>query len=77
MMKIALLKMKNGMTKAYVKVKGYVDNQDGVSTIEWVGLAAVIVALMFAVATAMNGQGSGLASAIVTKISNMISQIGN
>lgn len=73
-MKKMLAKSVAGM---YANVKSRVQNEDGVSTIEWVGLAAVVVALMFAVAGAMEGQGSGLAGAIVGKISDMISQIGN
>jgi len=70
-------KVNNGMAVLFVRAKDSVSNEKGVSTIEWVGLAAVVVALMFAVSTAMSGQGSNLASAIVTKISNMINSIGN
>lgn len=77
MMKSAIKKVNAGMTTLLVRAKSSVANEKGVSTIEWVGLAAVIVALMFAVAGAMSGQGTGLASAIVTKISNMINSIGN
>lgn len=76
-MKNVFEKVNKGMSALYFRAKGYVENEKGVSTIEWVGLAAVIVALMFAVATAMSGQGSGLASTIVSKISTMISSIGN
>jgi hypothetical protein len=61
----------------YMNVKNVTANEKGVSTIEWVGLAAVVVALMFAVSTAMSGQGSNLAGAIVGKISSMINEIGN
>ncbi|MFT4415394.1 hypothetical protein ACLM5H_16155 [Fredinandcohnia humi] len=70
-------KVNNGMMALSARVKGYTNNEKGVSTIEWVGLAAVIVALMFAIASAMDGQGGGIASAIVSKISSMISEIGN
>lgn len=77
MMGNVIEKVNNGMAALYLRTKASVANEKGVSTIEWVGLAAVIVALMFAVATAMNGQGAGLASAIVSKISSMIGKIGN
>lgn len=77
MMKNALEKVNTGIKTLIVRAQNSVANEKGVSTIEWVGLAAVIVALMFAVATAMNGQGSGLAGVIVSKISQMIQGIGN
>ncbi|MCP1156482.1 hypothetical protein [Bacillus infantis] len=76
-MKTMLTKMNNCVIGLYVNAKSKVQNEAGVSTIEWVGLAAVVVALMFAVAGAMSGQGSGLAGAIVGKISDMIESIGN
>ncbi|MGP9039874.1 hypothetical protein [Cytobacillus kochii] len=75
-MKNFIEKVNGKMQALYARTQKAVNNEDGVSTIEWVGLAAVIVALMFAVATAMDGQGGNLASAIVGKISNMISSIG-
>jgi hypothetical protein len=77
MIKNVMDKVNFGMEALLVRTKNSVANEKGVSTIEWVGLAAVIVALMFAVATAMSGQGAGLAGAIVGKISNMIASIGN
>lgn len=69
--------MKNNVVFAFGKMKEAVNNEKGVSTIEWVGLAAVILALMFAVSAAMSGQGSGLAGTIVDKISQMIQSINS
>ncbi|MEA1855528.1 hypothetical protein MKX67_02775 [Cytobacillus sp. FSL W7-1323] len=76
-MKNFIEKVNGKMHALYSRTQKAVNNEDGVSTIEWVGLAAVIVALMFAVATAMDGQGSGLAETIVTKISDMLESIGS
>lgn len=76
-MKNFIEKVNGKMHALYARTQKAVNNEDGVSTIEWVGLAAVIVALMFAVATAMDGQGSGLAETIVTKISDMLESIGS
>lgn len=69
--------MNQRLAAAFNKGKERVSNEDGVTTIEWVGLAAVIVALMFAVAQAMGGNDGGIAAAITSKISTMINQIGN
>jgi hypothetical protein len=68
-------KVNNGMAALYVRAKGSIENEKGVSTIEWVGLAAVVVALMFAVAGAMKDQGANLAGTIVSKISEMLKSI--
>ncbi|MDW2879569.1 MULTISPECIES: hypothetical protein [Bacillaceae] len=76
-MKKMVAKMNDCVVGMYANVKSKVQNEDGVSTIEWVGLAAVVVALMFALAGAMESQGEGLASAIVTKISDIIESINN
>ena len=76
-MKKVLSKMNQNLAAVFNKGKERLSNEDGVTTIEWVGLAAVIVALMFAVAQAMGGNDGGIASAITSKISTMISQIGN
>ncbi len=74
-MKNVMDKVNYGITALLVRTKNSVANEKGASTIEWVGLAAVIVSLMIAVATAMNGQGGGIAEAIINKISAMINKI--
>ncbi|QED46416.1 hypothetical protein [Cytobacillus dafuensis] len=68
-------RMNNQLTAMYVGIKGRVANEKGVSTIEWVGLAAVIIALMFALATAMKGSGGDLAETIINKLREMIEGI--
>ncbi|WP_059174254.1 hypothetical protein [Bacillus sp. FJAT-27445] len=64
------------MTRFYLNVKERIADERGVSTIEWIGLAAVVVALMFTVSKAMDGQGASLASTIVGKLQSMIGKIG-
>ncbi|MEK4920826.1 hypothetical protein MKX78_02760 [Cytobacillus sp. FSL R5-0569] len=76
-MKNFIEKVNGKMHALYARTQKAVNNEDGVSTIEWVGLAAVIVALMFAVASAMGSQGEGLASIIVNKIGEMLQSIGS
>ncbi|MEK5108651.1 hypothetical protein MHI57_18420 [Cytobacillus sp. FSL K6-0129] len=76
-MKNFIEKVNGKMQALYARTQKAVNNEDGVSTIEWVGLAAVIVALMFAVASAMGSQGEGLADVIVTKIGEMLKSIGS
>ncbi|MGE8207122.1 hypothetical protein ACQKP0_21765 [Heyndrickxia sp. NPDC080065] len=66
-----------GIASAYAKVKSRISNEQGVSTVEWVGLAFVVLMLMFAVQAAMSGQGGSLAGAIVNKISEIISKVGS
>ncbi|MBS4193290.1 hypothetical protein KHA94_24710 [Bacillus sp. FJAT-49705] len=68
-------RMNNRLTAIYVGIKGRVANEKGVSTIEWVGLAAVIIALMFALATAMKSSGGDLAETIINKLKAMIEGI--
>ncbi|WP_053364883.1 hypothetical protein [Bacillus sp. FJAT-27245] len=65
------------MTRFYLNVKERIADERGVSTIEWVGLAAVVVALMFTVSKAMDSQGASLASTIVGKLQTMIGKIGD
>ncbi|WP_313798380.1 hypothetical protein [Cytobacillus sp.] len=68
-------KMINSLTSMYFGLKGRVANEKGVSTIEWVGLAAVIIALMFALATAMKSSGGDLSETIINKLKEMIDNI--
>lgn len=68
-------KINNSLTAMYVGLKGRVNNENGVSTIEWVGLAAVIIALMFALATAMKTSGGDLSETIINKLKEMIEGI--
>lgn len=71
-------------------LKGYLDfynwlgdlrsqlgEEEGVETIEWIGLAAVVVALLGAVAAFVpTSGGETIGSAIINVISNWISQFG-
>ncbi|MED3571737.1 hypothetical protein [Cytobacillus praedii] len=70
-------RVNNSLTSMYFGLKGRVANEKGVSTIEWVGLAAVIIALMFALATAMKTSGGDLSEVIITKLKEMIEGINS
>lgn len=66
-------KVNQGMISLYVSARGNVSNERGVTTVEWVGLAAVMVALMFIINTAMKaGDGSGIANGVISKIQQLI-----
>lgn len=59
------------------QAKSVVNNERGAQTIEWVALALVILFLMAAVASAMDGNGGNIASTMVSKISELINRVGN
>lgn len=59
------------------KFKGLLTNERGATTLEWVGLAFVILMLMFAVSEAMSNNGDGLASSIAAKIAELVQRVGS
>lgn len=63
------------MIKSKETMNQYVNNEEGAQALEWVALGLVVLAVMAAVATAVNGNGDGIASAIVDRIAQMISDI--
>lgn len=66
-------KVQNVMEEA----RNVLNNERGAQTIEWVALALVILFLMAAVATAMEGNGGNIAGEMVSKISELIKRVGN
>lgn len=75
-MKNAVQKFNAGCAKLFVHVKGKFSNERGATTVEWVGLAFVILMLMFAVQAAMEGKGDSLAGAITGKITEIVGKVG-
>ncbi|MFO1442098.1 hypothetical protein KDN24_02440 [Bacillus sp. Bva_UNVM-123] len=59
------------------KFKGLLTNERGATTLEWVGLAFVILMLMFAVSEAMSNNGDGLAQSIAGKIAELVGRVGS
>ncbi len=53
----------------------YVNNERGAQALEWVALGLVVLAVMAAVATAVQGNGSSIANAIVEKIAELIGKM--
>lgn len=68
--------MKAKLNAMVEKFKGFLSNERGATTLEWVGLAFVILMMMFAVSQAMDDNGDGLATAIVQKISQLVGRVG-
>lgn len=69
----------NYLTSMYVKAaskyEGLIKNERGSQTLEWVGIAAVIVIIVGAISQVFNGD-STIGEAIKTKISGWISKMG-
>ncbi|MFC3884376.1 hypothetical protein ACFOU2_13050 [Bacillus songklensis] len=66
--------MKKFMTKACIKVQSYLNNERGSQSLEWIGIAAIIVILTGVISTAMSG--AGLGDTFVDKFSGFLEKIG-
>jgi hypothetical protein len=66
--------MKALMIKAYLKGKTYAKNERGSQSLEWIGIAAIIVILTGVISTAMSG--AGLGETFVGKFTGFLSKIG-
>lgn len=70
------MKNVNGIyAKSMNKIEELKKDESGSQTLEWIGIAAVIVILVGVVSTAMSG-ASGIGDDVVDKIRDLISQIG-
>lgn len=63
-------------TKCSIKLNGMVRNERGSQTLEWIGIAAVIVILVGVISQAFS-KDTEIGNAVVTKIKEMIEQIGS
>ncbi len=59
------------MTEWYTKAMGYLNNEKGAQSLEWLGIAALLILVLGIVSTAISDQQGG----ITTIISNIISKI--
>ncbi len=57
------------------KLNVMIENERGSQTLEWIGIAAVVVIVVGVISTAFSGN-NGFGDAVVTKFQDMISQIG-
>ncbi|MFE8703871.1 hypothetical protein ACFYKX_25190 [Cytobacillus sp. FJAT-54145] len=67
--------MKNLMIKAWTKVMHPVKNERGAQSLEWLGLAALLILVLGIISTAVDGQKTGIGeiiSKIITKITGMV-----
>ncbi|NQD66203.1 hypothetical protein HP456_09770 [Bacillus haikouensis] len=62
-------------TKCSIKVEGMVRNERGSQTLEWIGIAAVVVIMVGVISTAFSGDTS-IGKTVLNKIKTMIGQIG-
>jgi len=63
------------MTKLGVKLLTPAKNEQGAQSLEWLGLAALLILVLGIISTAVSGQSgaiSGLISSIIAKISGMV-----
>ena len=66
--------MKNLSIKAYVKGKSLMANQRGSQSLEWIGIAAIVVIVTGLISTAF--KGSGLGGTFFSKFSEFINEVG-
>ncbi|WP_201716815.1 hypothetical protein [Rossellomorea arthrocnemi] len=62
-------------TKCSIKLDGMIRNERGSQTLEWIGIAAVIVILVGVISQAFSND-TEIGKAVVKKIKGMIDQIG-
>lgn len=60
-------KMNELSTNLYLKVKGALRNEKGAQSLEWLGLAALLIMVLGLVSTALKG-GQGAIGEVITKI---------
>lgn len=75
-MKKIINKFNEQCVKMFVSVKGRTTNEKGATTVEWVGLAFVILSLMFIISETIKGDDGGIASAITGKIKEIVGKVG-
>ncbi len=67
--------MREKMTMAWTKMMFPVKNEKGAQSLEWLGIAALLILVLGIISTAMKGQEGAikeLITSIVTKIKGMV-----
>jgi hypothetical protein len=62
-------------TKCSMKVEDMIKNERGSQTLEWIGIAAVVVIMVGVISTAFSNDTS-IGTTVLNKIKTMIGQIG-
>ena len=68
-------KIQNAMLTAWVKVMVPVKNEKGAQSLEWLGLAALLILVLGIISTAVSSQDGaikGIITSIISKISDMV-----
>ncbi|UOQ49727.1 hypothetical protein MUN88_06515 [Gracilibacillus caseinilyticus] len=63
------------LTEFYVKATQQLNNERGAQSLEWLGIAALLILVLGIVSSAISDQSDGIGkiiSDIITKISNMV-----
>jgi len=73
-----LNQMKDLSLKGYLKVKGWFSNEKGAMSLEWLGIAALLIMLVAVVSAYLGGDGKGTINEILGKILTKIkNQVGD
>ncbi|WP_394238878.1 hypothetical protein [Niallia oryzisoli] len=67
--------MKSLLIKAWLKATVPVKNEKGAQSLEWLGLAALLILVLGIISTAVEGQKDGIGDVIekiITKITGMV-----
>lgn len=69
--------MKNFGVRNYLKVKSLLTNEKGAQSLEWLGIAALLVMIIGVIGTFMDGTGTAAIKGVLSNIINEIKgQIG-
>lgn len=69
------IKMKNMLMNAWINVIAPVKNEKGAQSLEWLGLAALLILVLGIISQAVSGQSGSISSLIgniISKISGMV-----
>jgi hypothetical protein len=69
-------KMKNLLMNAWMNLMVPVKNEKGAQSLEWLGLAALLILVLGIVSTAVSSQSSGITGIIESIISKITSMVG-
>ncbi|MBM4763246.1 hypothetical protein [Bacillus sp. B15-48] len=68
--------MKNSMVKFAKRMLEPVKNERGAQSLEWLGLAALLILVLGIISTAVSGQSEGIGNIITNIISKISGMVG-
>lgn len=72
-----VIKMKKMTMKLWINIMAPLKNEKGAQSLEWLGLAALLILVLGIISTAIDGQKEGigkLIGQIISKISGMVGE---